>query len=187
MSRLRKWANQDSSGYDRRSIQKLIGVIESQRGEINRALEGDEKLRRDQQLLHENKYWNKIENFVELVWKVSMRWKNWSDFQGSTFDTFSMRKSLEDWDTVLELTGKIQELQNEVNCMNDSRDFKMLNQYAVDNPTLPVNQRFSHFFKILAECKAVLWECQAAAVGRQVFGTRMVYRETFLRNQWRLL
>ena len=39
--------------YDRRSIQKLNGVIESQRGEINRALEGDEKLRRDQQLLHE--------------------------------------------------------------------------------------------------------------------------------------
>ena len=27
-------------------------------------------------------------------------------------------------DTILELTAKIQELQNEVNCMNDSRDFK---------------------------------------------------------------
>ena len=39
--------------YDRRNIQKLNGVIESQRGEINRALAGDEQLRRDQQLLHE--------------------------------------------------------------------------------------------------------------------------------------
>ena len=39
--------------YDRRSIQKLNGIIESQRGEINRALAGDEQLRRDQQLLHE--------------------------------------------------------------------------------------------------------------------------------------
>ena len=39
--------------YDRRSIQELKWVIESQRGEINRALEGDEQLRRDQQLLHE--------------------------------------------------------------------------------------------------------------------------------------
>ena len=29
---------------------------------------------------------------------------------------------------------------------------KMLNQYAVDNPTLPVNLRFSHLFQILAEC-----------------------------------
>ena len=63
----------------------------------------------------------------------------------------------------------------------------MLNQYAVDNPTLPVNQRFSHLFKILAECLAVVWECRAATMGRQVFGTRMVYRETFLQIQWRLL
>ena len=39
--------------YDRRSIQKLNGIIESQRGEINRALEGDGQLRRDPQLLHE--------------------------------------------------------------------------------------------------------------------------------------
>ena len=31
----------------------MNGVIESQRGEINRALAGDEQLRRDQQLLHE--------------------------------------------------------------------------------------------------------------------------------------
>ena len=38
---------------DRRSIQKLNGIIESQRSEINRAHAGDEQLRRDQQLLHE--------------------------------------------------------------------------------------------------------------------------------------
>ena len=66
--------------------------------------------------------------------------------------------------------------------MNDSRDLKMLNQYAVDNPTWPVNQCFSHLIQILAECKAVLWECRAATMGRQVFGTRMVYRETFFAN-----
>ena len=39
--------------YDRRSIQKLNGIIESQRSEIYRAHAGDEQLRRDQQLLHE--------------------------------------------------------------------------------------------------------------------------------------
>ena len=39
--------------YDRRSIQKLNEVIESQRGEIYRALAGDEQHRRDQQLLLE--------------------------------------------------------------------------------------------------------------------------------------
>ena len=45
-------------------------------------------------------------------------------FQGSTFDTFSRMKLIEDRDTIFELTATIQELQNEVNCMNDSRDFK---------------------------------------------------------------
>ena len=45
-------------------------------------------------------------------------------FQGSTFDTVARRKLVEDRDTILELSGKIQELQNEINCMNDSRDFQ---------------------------------------------------------------
>ena len=63
----------------------------------------------------------------------------------------------------------------------------MLSQYAVDNPTFPVNLRFSHLFEILADCEAVLWECRAATMGRQVFGTRMENRETFLQIQWRLL
>ena len=45
-------------------------------------------------------------------------------FQGSTFDELSRSRLIEDRDTILELAVKIQELQNEVNCMNDSRDFK---------------------------------------------------------------
>ena len=43
-------------------------------------------------------------------------------FQGSTFDITARRRLIEDKDTILELTGKIQELQNEINCMNESRD-----------------------------------------------------------------
>ena len=38
---------------DRRKIQKLNEVIESQREEIYRAHQGDEQLRRDQELLHQ--------------------------------------------------------------------------------------------------------------------------------------
>ena len=44
-------------------------------------------------------------------------------FQSSTFDTIA-RRIVEDLDTVLELNGKIQELQNESNCMTDSRKFE---------------------------------------------------------------
>ena len=45
-------------------------------------------------------------------------------FHCSTFDTIARRRLIEDQDTILELTAKIQEPQNEVNCMNDSSDFK---------------------------------------------------------------
>ena len=45
-------------------------------------------------------------------------------FQSSAFDTVARRKLIEDQNTILELSGRVQELQNEVNCMNDSKDFQ---------------------------------------------------------------
>ena len=44
--------------------------------------------------------------------------------QGSTFDEFSRRRLIEDRDIILELSARIQELPNEISCMNHSRDFK---------------------------------------------------------------
>ena len=111
------------AGYDRRSIPKLNGVIESQRGEINRALEGDEQLRRDQQLLHEQLLEQNRE-LREAHEKSLNEMGELKGFQSSTFDTTARRRLVEVQDTILELTGKIQELQNEMNCMNDSRDFQ---------------------------------------------------------------
>ena len=45
-------------------------------------------------------------------------------FQSSTFDTMARRKLIEDQNTILELSGRVQELQNELNCMKDSKDFQ---------------------------------------------------------------
>ena len=39
-------------------------------------------------------------------------------------DEFSRRRLIENQDTIKKLTARTQELQNEVNCMNDSREFK---------------------------------------------------------------
>ena len=44
------------------------------------------------------------------------------NFQSSAFDTMARRTFIEDQNTILELSGRIQELPNEVNCMNDSKD-----------------------------------------------------------------
>ena len=98
-------------------------VIESQRGEIYRAHQGDEQLRRDQQLLHEQLL-QQNRNLREAHEKSLNELQELKRFQASTFDTIARRKLVEDRDTILELTGKIQESQNEINCMNDSRDFQ---------------------------------------------------------------
>ena len=45
-------------------------------------------------------------------------------FLSSTFDTMTRRKFIEDQNTILELSGRVQELRDEINCMNDSEDFQ---------------------------------------------------------------
>ena len=72
--------------YDRRSIQKLNEVIESQRGEIYRAHQGDEQLRRDQQL-HE-KLLEQNRDLREAHEKSFNEMEELKRFQGSTVDDF---------------------------------------------------------------------------------------------------
>ena len=109
--------------HNRRSIQKLNEMIESQRRQIYRALQGDEQHRRDQHVPHEHLL-EQNRNLREAHEKSLSEMEELKRFQGSTFDTMSRRRLIEYRDTILELTGKIQELQNEINCMNNSRDFK---------------------------------------------------------------
>ena len=45
-------------------------------------------------------------------------------FQSSTFDTIARRKLVEVQNTILELSGRIQELQNGIFCMSDSKEFQ---------------------------------------------------------------
>ena len=80
-----------SAGYDRRSIQKLNGIVESQRGEIYRAHQGDEQLRRDQQLLH-IQLLEQNRELRETHMKSFHEMEELKRFQGSTFDGFLRRK-----------------------------------------------------------------------------------------------
>ena len=103
-------------------IQKLSETIESQQEELHRA-QAEERRRQDHQLLHEQllkQNWDLREAHKKSL-KEMEELKN---FQGSACDTIARRRLVEDQDTILELTGKIQELQNEINCMNDSIDFQ---------------------------------------------------------------
>ena len=108
--------------YDRRSVRKLGEIIESQQEELHCA-QAEELQRRDQQLLHERLLQQNSE-LREAHHKSLNEMEDLKKFQSSTFDTVARRRLVEDQDTILELAGKIQELQNEVNCMNDSKDFQ---------------------------------------------------------------
>ena len=106
--------------YDRRSIQKLSETIESQQEELHRA-QAEERRRQDHLLLHEQllkQNWDLREAHEKSLNEMEELKK----FQGSTFDTIARRRLVEDQDTILELTGKVQELQNEMKCMSDSKD-----------------------------------------------------------------
>ena len=64
------------------------------------------------------------QDFREVHQQDLIKMKELQKFQNSTFDEFTRQKFIEDQKTIMELSGRLQELQNEVNCMNDSKDFQ---------------------------------------------------------------
>ena len=68
--------------------------------------------------------WRQQLELREVHQKSLTEMKELRKFQSSTFDTMARRKLIEDQNTILELSGRVQELQNEVNFMKDSKDFQ---------------------------------------------------------------
>ena len=64
------------------------------------------------------------QDFREVHQQDLTKMKELQKFQNSTFDELTRQKFIEDQKTIMELSGRLQELQNEVNCMNDSKDFQ---------------------------------------------------------------
>ena len=102
-----------------RSIQKLNEMIESQKEEICRVHQGDEQLRRDQQLLHEQllkqnwdlreaheKSLNEMEE-LKILHLMQLRGENWSKVETLSLNSQARFRNYK---------------MN--NCMNDSRDFQ---------------------------------------------------------------
>ena len=89
-----------------------------------------------QQLLHEQLS-ERNRDLREAHVKSLNEMEELKRFQGSTFDEFSRRRLIEDRDTIFELTAKVQELQNEVNCMNHLRDFQDAESVRSGLPHVP--------------------------------------------------
>ena len=153
----------------------MKGIVESQRREIDHTLAGDGQLRRDQLLLHEQLS-EQNRDLREARMKSHHEMEELKRVQGSRFDEFSRRRLIENQDTIRELTARILELQNEINRLNDSRDFKDAES---------VRSGLSHFPRQPALLPPFrdpggMLSRSLGMPSRQVFGTRMAYRETFL-------
>ena len=155
--------------------------------EICRAHQRDERRRRDQQLLHEQFF--KQNWYLREAHEQSLsEMEELKRFQGSTVDTIAKRKLVEDRDTILELTDKIQELRNENNCMIDSIDFQDAES---------VRSGHSHVASqpVSFPPHPVPGGMPSRSIGMpsrkngppSIWDTHTVYRETFLQIQQRLL
>ena len=78
--------------------------------------------------------WRQQMDFREVHQQSLTEMEESRKFQSSTFDTLARRKLIEDQNNILELSGRVQELQNEVNCMNDSKDFQDAESVRSGNP-----------------------------------------------------
>ena len=113
--------NEFQADSDRRSIQELNGIIESQRREIDHTIACDQQFRRDQLVL-QGQQSEQNRDLCEAHIKSIHEMKELSSVQELRVDESSRRRWIEKQDTINELTARIQELQIEINCMNDSRD-----------------------------------------------------------------
>ena len=68
--------------------------------------------------------WRQLMEFREVHQQNLTEMEELRKYQSSTFDTLARRKLIEDQNTILELSDRVQELQNEVNFMNISKDFQ---------------------------------------------------------------
>ena len=78
----------------------------------------------EERRLLQGQLWRQKLEFREAHQQSLTEMKELRKFQSSTFDTIARRKLIEDQNTILALSGRVQELQHEVNCMNDSKDFQ---------------------------------------------------------------
>ena len=102
-----------------RSIQELTGIIDSERREIAHTTAGNEQQSRDHLLLQEQH-----RDLREAHMKSLYEMEELKRVQGSTFDTISRRRLIENQDSINGFTARIQELQSEVNCLKDLRYLK---------------------------------------------------------------
>ena len=106
----------------------------------------------EERRLLQGQLWRQKLEFREAHQRSLTEMEELRKFQSSTFDTIARRKIVEDQDTILELSGRVQELQNEVSCMNDSKDFQDAESTRSGNSHVTSRPVSFHLIQYLKEC-----------------------------------
>ena len=133
----------------------------------------------DRKILQE-KLLRQQQDFREVHQQDLMKMKESQKFQNSTFDEFTKQKFIKDQKIIMELSGRLQELQNEVNCMNDSKDFQDAESIHSGIHTLPVHLDYSLNILHLKDYWNLPSYRSDKLRSRQIFGIHPVNQETFL-------
>ena len=141
----------------------------------------------DERRLLQGRLWRQKLEFREAHQQSLTEMEELRKFQSSTFDTIARRKLIEDQNTILELSGRIQEMQNEVNCKNDSKDFldaesiRSGNSHVTSRPVFfpphPIPEgMLRHFFRIAApQRRAAKYLGHTWYVGKRFYKSRCVF------------
>ena len=70
----------------------------------------------------QGKFLRQQQGFREVHQQDLIKMKELQKFRNSTFNELTRQKFIEDQKIIMELSGRLQELQNEVNCMNDPKN-----------------------------------------------------------------
>ena len=118
------------------------------------------------------------QEFRELHQQDLMKRKELQKFQNSTLDEFTQKKFIEDQKTIMESSGRLQELQNEVNFMNDSKDFMDVESTCSGNPHVTSPPGLFPRHPPFEEASFHIAVRQTES--RQISGRHPVCQETFL-------
>ena len=125
VDRTRKLVRENSSNAQIRTLlneQRQMIVVEYREKVSHHELQAAHA--EEERRLLQGQLWRQKLEFREVHQQSLTEMEELRKFQSSTFDTLARRKLIEEQNTILELSGRVQELQNEVNCMNDSEDFQ---------------------------------------------------------------
>ena len=90
----------------------------------------------EERRLLQGQLWQQKLEFREAHQRSLTEMEELRKFESSAFDTFARRKLIEDQNTILELSGRVQELQNEVNSKDfqDAESIRTGNSHVTSRP-----------------------------------------------------